>query len=41
MDTPMCDFCLNERILSGRLLGYGFAENPFRLVSIQQPRLAL
>ena len=39
-DTPMCEFCLNERILSGKLLGYSFATNPFRLVSITQPRLA-
>ena len=38
-DTPMCSFCLNERVLSGQLLGYGFAENPFRLVKILQPRL--
>ena len=40
-DVPMCRFCLDVRLLSGQLLGYGFAENPFRLVGIAQPRLAI
>ena len=39
-DVPMCEFCLDRRILSGRLLGYSFFESPFRLVSKAQPRLA-
>ena len=38
-NTPMCRFCLDNRVLSGKLLGYGFAVNPFRLVSIAQPQL--
>ena len=38
-NTPMCGFCLNGRVLSGQLLGYGFAESPFHLVKMQQPRL--
>ena len=39
LNTPMCRFCLDGRVLSGQLLGYGFAESPFRLVKMQQPRL--
>ena len=38
-NTPMCRFCLDNRVLSGKLLGYSFAVNPFRLVSIAQPQL--
>ena len=38
-NTPLCDFCLRERILSGKLYGYTFAVNPFRLAKTPQLQL--
>ena len=39
MNAPMCDYCFSDRLLGGKLLGYGFAEPPYRLVNTNQPRL--
>ena len=31
---PMCEYCYRERLLKGRLTGYGYARNPFRLLNL-------
>ena len=31
LNAPMCEFCYRERVASGKVFGYRFARNPYRL----------